>query len=488
MLNGNMITRERIASIEPRIRPFVRHTPVLRVDMADFGRLPLGIDLKLECLQHSGSFKARGAFTNLLERPVPKAGVVAASGGNHGAAVAYAAMRLGHKATIFVPEVSPPAKLERIRGYGADLVVGGGRYAEALAASEDFAEKSGALQIHAFNQEETLVGQGTLGLEIEADLPELDTLLVAVGGGGLIGGIAAWFAGRIRIIAVEPEGAPTLYRAFEAGRPVDAPAEGIAADSLAPKRVGGLMFPIAEAFVERSILVGDDEIVAAQAALWDRAAPRPSLRSFPAATRRPRASASPCWSAVQTPIRLNSDDNASSPVHVFGNRLAFAVFVGMVRVVRFGLSRPTGEGPMTQRPTFISDRSLAGRLALSRLATRVSITVERGWPLLLPLVIVASLFLSVSWLGLFLLLPDMAHIGLLPRSTGASRRPTNCCTARCWCRPTGRAAGKAFFRKRCGASTRNAWPKNSATSVATCRARGSRSATRGGCARWRRFC
>ncbi|RWF16723.1 MAG: pyridoxal-phosphate dependent enzyme, partial [Mesorhizobium sp.] len=216
MLNGNSITRERIAAMEPRIRPFVRHTPVLRVDMADFGRPPLAVDLKLECLQHSGSFKARGAFTNLLEWPVPKAGVVAASGGNHGAAVAYAAMRLGHKATIFVPEVSPPAKLERIRAYGAELVVGGARYAEALVASEDFAEKSGALQIHAFNQEETLVGQGTLGLEIEADLPELDTLLVAVGGGGLIGGIAAWFAGRIRIVAVEPEGAPTLYRAFEA--------------------------------------------------------------------------------------------------------------------------------------------------------------------------------------------------------------------------------------------------------------------------------
>lgn len=270
MLYGHTITRERIAAIEPRIRPFVRHTPVLRVDMADFGRPPLPVDLKLECLQHSGSFKARGAFTNLLERPVPAAGVVAASGGNHGAAVAYAAMRLGHKATIFVPEVSPQAKLDRIRGYGAELIVGGARYAEALAAAESFAEKSGALQIHAFNQEETLVGQGTLGLEIEADLPKLDTLLVAVGGGGLIGGIAAWFSGRIRIIAVEPEGAPTLHRAFEAGRPVDAPAEGIAADSLAPKRVGEMMYPIAEAFVERSILVGDDDIIAAQAALWDR--------------------------------------------------------------------------------------------------------------------------------------------------------------------------------------------------------------------------
>ena len=270
MSQGNTVTRERIAAMEPRIRPYIRHTPVLRVDMADFDRPPLAVDLKLECLQHSGSFKARGAFTNLLERAVPKAGVVAASGGNHGAAVAYAAMRLGHKATIFVPEVSPQAKLDRIRGYGADLVVGGARYAEALAASERFAQETGALQIHAFNQEETLVGQGTLGLEIEADLPEIDTLLVAVGGGGLIGGIAAWYAGRIRIIAIEPEGAPTLHRAFEAGHPVDAPAEGIAADSLAPKRVGEMMFPIAEAFVERSILVSDDDIIAAQKALWDR--------------------------------------------------------------------------------------------------------------------------------------------------------------------------------------------------------------------------
>jgi threonine dehydratase len=270
MSQGNTVTRERIAAMEPRIRPYIRHTPVLRVDMADFDQPPLAVDLKLECLQHSGSFKARGAFTNLLERPVPKAGVVAASGGNHGAAVAYAAMRLGHKATIFVPEVSPQAKLDRIRGYGADLVVGGARYAEALAASERFAQQTGALQIHAFNQEETLIGQGTLGLEIENDLPEIDTLLVAVGGGGLIGGIAAWYAGRIRIIAIEPEGAPTLHRAFEAGHPVDAPAEGIAADSLAPKRVGEMMFPIAEAFVERSILVSDDDIIAAQKALWNR--------------------------------------------------------------------------------------------------------------------------------------------------------------------------------------------------------------------------
>lgn len=194
---------------------------------------------------------------------------MAASGGNHGAAVAYAAMRLGVPATIFVPSVTSTAKAERIRGYGADLVGGGDRYADALAASEIFVAERGALAIRAYDQPETLLGQGTVGLEIEADGPKVDTLLVAVGGGGLIGGIAAWFAGRIRI-AVEPEGSPTLWRAFEAGRPVDAEAGGIAADSLAPKRVGEIMFPIAQAFVERSVLVSDDSIRAAQRALWDK--------------------------------------------------------------------------------------------------------------------------------------------------------------------------------------------------------------------------
>src|SRR2546421_789697 len=152
MRNGNTVTRERIATMEPRIRPYVRPTPVLRVDMADFDRPPLAIDLKLECLQHSGSFKARGAFTNLLERPVPEAGVVAASGGNHGAAVAYAAMRLGHKATIFVPSVASQSKIARIRGYGAELVISGQRYADALSASEAWAAQSGALQLHAYDQ------------------------------------------------------------------------------------------------------------------------------------------------------------------------------------------------------------------------------------------------------------------------------------------------------------------------------------------------
>jgi len=267
------ITRARIAETERRIRPYVRRTPMLAADLADFGPSFQGaaqpVDLKLEFLQHSGSFKARGAFANLLTREVPAAGVVAASGGNHGAAVAYAAMKLGVPATIFLPSVTSPAKAERIGRYGAELVMGGERYADALAASEAFVAKTGALPVHAFDQPETLLGQGSVGLEIEADLPQLDTLLVATGGGGLIGGIAAWFAGRVRVLAVEPEGAPTLFEALAAGRPVDAPAEGIAADSLAPRQVGRLMFPLAQAYVERSILVSDDDIRAAQQALWD---------------------------------------------------------------------------------------------------------------------------------------------------------------------------------------------------------------------------
>lgn len=263
------ITRQAIAETEKLIRPYVRRTPVLQVDLEDFGQAACPLDLKLEFLQHSGSFKARGAFSNLLRREVPPAGVVAASGGNHGAAVAYAAMKLQVPATIFLPSVTSPAKAARIERYGARLVVGGDRYADALAASEVFVAESGALAVHAFDQPETLLGQGTVGLEIEADLPDIDTLLVATGGGGLIGGIAAWFAGRIRIVAVEPEGAPTLYKALAAGQPVDAETEGIAADSLAPKQVGQLMFPLAQAYVERSVLVSDDAIRAAQQSLWE---------------------------------------------------------------------------------------------------------------------------------------------------------------------------------------------------------------------------
>jgi threonine dehydratase len=251
------------------IRQHIRRTPVVEVQGADFGLDGDGLILKLELLQHSGSFKARGAFTNLLMRPVPAAGVVAASGGNHGAAVAFAANKLGIPARIFVPTVCSAAKMERIRGYGADLVVTGERYADALAASQQWIAQSGALPIHAYDQPETLLGQGTVGLELEQQYPELDVLLVAVGGGGLIGGIASWYGGRTRILGVEPEAAPTLYRALQAGHPVDAEAGGIAADSLAPRRVGELMFPIAQKYVESVLLVSDAAILQAQAALWN---------------------------------------------------------------------------------------------------------------------------------------------------------------------------------------------------------------------------
>jgi threonine dehydratase len=242
----------------------------VRVEGIDVGLPDVGpVVFKLEQLQLAGSFKTRGAFTHMLTRAIPAAGVVAASGGNHGAAVAYAAHRLHVPARIFVPTISSAAKIDRIRSYGADLAVIGERYAEALAASEEYAAASGALPVHAFDQRETLLGQGTLALELESQAPEIDTVLVGVGGGGLIGGVAAWFAGRTRVIAVEPIDAPTLTVARAAGCPVDAPTGSIAADSLAPKRVGELMFPIAQAYVERIVLVSDAAIRRAQRTLWD---------------------------------------------------------------------------------------------------------------------------------------------------------------------------------------------------------------------------
>jgi len=262
------INRERIRATEKVIRPHIRWTPILEADGRDFGLGAISIIFKLELLQHSGSFKARGAFANLLLRQIPKAGVVAASGGNHGAAVAFAASKLGVPARIFVPTVASREKIERIRGCGAELVITGERYSDALAASERWAAESGALTIHAYDQPETLLGQGSVGLEFEQQSPNLDSLLVAVGGGGLIGGVASWYADRVKIIGVEPEAAPTLHNALQAGHPVDSPAGGIAADSLAPKRVGELMFPIAQKFVSGVTLVTDDAIQVAQQALW----------------------------------------------------------------------------------------------------------------------------------------------------------------------------------------------------------------------------
>ncbi|HEY6235669.1 MAG TPA: threonine/serine dehydratase [Candidatus Elarobacter sp.] len=263
------IDADSIAAAERIIRPYVRRTPVIELPGSELGIACATVTLKLESLQHSGSFKARGAFANLLMRDVPASGVVAASGGNHGAAVAYAAMRLGRPAKIFVPTISSAAKVDRIRGYGADLVVTGERYADALAAAEEWTGTSGALAVHAYDQTETLLGQGTVGLELAERAPQLDTVLVAVGGGGLIGGIAAWYAGATKVVGVEPEGAPTLTHALAAGEPVDAPAGSVAADSLAPKRIGATVFPIAQRYVSGVVLVSDADILAAQRTLWD---------------------------------------------------------------------------------------------------------------------------------------------------------------------------------------------------------------------------
>jgi threonine dehydratase len=265
------VNPEKIAACEKIIQPYIRRTPVIAIDGADVG-LRLGkLWLKLELMQHSGSFKARGAFTNLLTRKVPAAGVVAASGGNHGAAVAYAAMVLKIPAKIFIPSVASEAKVQRIRDYGADLVITGDRYADALAASEAWVEQTGAMPVHAFDQDETMLGQGTIGIELDEQTPDIDTLLVSVGGGGLIGGLAAWYASRIKIVGVEPEAAPTLTKALQAGRPVDAEAGGIAADSLAPRRIGERVFPIAQRHVREIVLVTDDAIRQAQKALWQAA-------------------------------------------------------------------------------------------------------------------------------------------------------------------------------------------------------------------------
>jgi threonine dehydratase len=262
------VNPQTIARCEQIIRPHIRRTPIVEINCEDFGLPAASLTLKLELLQHSGSFKARGAFANVLTREVPEAGVVAASGGNHGAATAYAAMRLGRAAKIFVPHVSSPAKIQRIREYGADLAIEGDRYADALAASEGWAKQTGAIQVPAFDQNETIMGQGTLGLELEYQAPDIDTVLVAVGGGGLIAGIAAWYAGRVKVVGVEPNESPTLTKALEAGHPVDAEAGGLAADSLAPRRVGEKVFPIVQKYAPQTVLVSDEAIAMAQAQLW----------------------------------------------------------------------------------------------------------------------------------------------------------------------------------------------------------------------------
>ena len=267
---GESLSRASVEEVAARIGPYLRRTPVITVDRAELGLAPGPLTIKLEHLQHSGSFKARGAFGNLLLRDLPAVGVVAASGGNHGAAVAYAAGVLGVPARIFVPEVSSPAKISRIRGYGADLMVEGATYAEALALSQDWAAASGALPVHAFNQPETLLGAGTVALELLTQAPDVAVVLAAVGGGGLVSGTGLACAGRARVVGVEPEGAPTMAAALRAGHPVDAPAGSVAVDSLAPRQVGDLTFALVSRHVESVVLVTDEAILAAQRLLWDR--------------------------------------------------------------------------------------------------------------------------------------------------------------------------------------------------------------------------
>lgn len=264
-----MHSPEDVRAAYEKVSPFLRKTPLLSVKSQDFGVPGFEVVLKLELTQHAGSFKTRGAFVHLLGREVPKVGVVAASGGNHGAAVAYAASVRGVPAHVFVPTISSPAKIARIRACGAEVHVGGDRYADALAQSRVFARETGALEIHAFDHPETILGQATLGLELEEQAGALDAVLCAVGGGGLVGGLATWFRSRVRVVGVEPTLAPTLYRAREAGGPVDAPQGSIAADSLAPARIGELVFPIARDHVADVVLVDDASIAKAQSALWD---------------------------------------------------------------------------------------------------------------------------------------------------------------------------------------------------------------------------
>ena len=236
--------------------------------LAESAEVPVA--LKLELLQHAGSFKPRGAFNRMLREAAPAAGVITASGGNHGAAVAYAARQLGLTAEIFVPEPTPAAKVTRIAGYGARVVQTGAAYADALAACQARQRETGALEVHAYDHPDVVAGQGTAGREFELQAPDLTHILVATGGGGLIGGVSAWYAGSAAVISVEPEGCPTLHDALRAGHPVAAPVGGVAADSLGARQVGGVMFPVAQRFVTQAVLVPDEAIRAAQTLLWER--------------------------------------------------------------------------------------------------------------------------------------------------------------------------------------------------------------------------
>lgn len=267
-MNISFATRERAAEVETLIRPHIRRTPAIEIDGADFGFPGVTLCFKLELYQHSGSYKARGVFANLLlKKPGPE-GVTAASGGNHGAAVAYAAGKLGIPVRIFVPETSSPAKVARIRSYGAEPVLVGERYQDAADACAAHAEKTGAINIKAFDAPETILGASSASAEFAAQCLEMDRVFVAVGGGGLISGASICLDEKSEIIGVEPEKAPCFHDALAAGKPVAAPVSGVAADSLGASRMGETTYPVAARRVRESLLVPDEEIIAAQKALW----------------------------------------------------------------------------------------------------------------------------------------------------------------------------------------------------------------------------
>ncbi|PRX38213.1 threonine dehydratase [Meinhardsimonia xiamenensis] len=267
---SEVIGRREIVDALARIRDFVRLTPVLELEPGTLG-VDVPVTLKLEHSQVTGSFKARGAFNNLLSvERLPEAGVVAASGGNHGAAVAWAAMALGARAVIFVPEaIANPVKIARMESFGAEVRVVGGTVGEVMAAYQAHAEEKGALAVHPYDTAPTLAGQGTVAAELEGQAPDIDTLFVSVGGGGLIGGIAAWYGERVKVVAVETEGTATYARALREGPGGDMRASGIAASALGAPAIGAMPWAILSAQERPSVVVSDADVIAAQRLLWE---------------------------------------------------------------------------------------------------------------------------------------------------------------------------------------------------------------------------
>jgi threonine dehydratase len=261
------VDRDDIDLAANRIAGFVRRTPVMTLES--------GVVLKLELLQRAGSFKPRGAFNRVLrardEGLLGEAGIVAASGGNHGAAVALVGQSLGVPTEVYVPSISSPSKVARIRGFGVDVVIGGAQYDDAQEAANARQRVTGALLVHPYDHADTVAGQGTMARELAEQAPDAETVLVAVGGGGLIAGVASWYRGTVKVVSVEPVTIPAMHHALAVGEPVEVDVSGLAADSLGARRVGAVPFACAAPFVHEAVLVSDDDIRAAQRELWDLA-------------------------------------------------------------------------------------------------------------------------------------------------------------------------------------------------------------------------